>query len=161
MVKMLFAIISLSIISGRVCGQQQDPVSMRAQMNAADQQQSAADTTLYKTPLKTYQQYYSAFTGNNSKSLVASCTDSLKQKRTDGANPSDQDYINIDAQLAQAGFSNFQLLSFTFTVDPKRPKITFHYSCSKGQGTVKEQVTLTMVDTSSGWKIDAIDSIEK
>lgn len=141
--------------------QQQNPDDMQNQMNSADQPQSAGTTTLYKTPLKTYQIYYAAFTGGHSKNSADCYTSAFRQKEFDGATPADQDYLNIDSKIAQLGNSNFQLLSFVFTPDSKKPKITFLYSSSRGQVTMKEQMVLTMVDTAFGWKIDAIENVEK
>lgn len=65
-----------------------------------------------------------------------------------------------DGQGSDAAETNFTVLSFVFTTNAAKPKVTFLYSCLRGQITIKEQITLTMIDTAAGWKIDAVDNQE-
>ena len=98
MKRLLLAVCFFAIILAALA-QQQDPTEMQNQMNAADQPQSAVNAPLFKTPLKTYQQYYTAFTNANFKVMASCYTDTFKSNEFDGHNPTDQDYINMANKL--------------------------------------------------------------
>lgn len=153
----------LFLLSGTatLLAQQQDPASMQTQMNAADQLQSSALTTSYKTPFKTYQLYYTAYTTNKTKELLACYTPALKAKTLDGAPATDEYFSQVDAKMASFGSPTFRLLAFLYAGNAQRATINFTVSYTLQQDTRKEQITLVMVDTNDGWKIDDIASTEK
>ena len=141
---------------------QQTAQQIQDQMNAADAPQSAANTVTYKTPLKTYQAYYSKWTTGSAKALFDCYTSALQQNELDGnPYPTDDQFNQIGNQILQDGYSNFQVTYFIFASDPQRPTVTVTITSTDSQHQLrKEQLVMTMLDTAAGWKIDVLTATE-
>jgi hypothetical protein len=158
MVKTLFFIFA-SVLAAYVSAiaEQQDPAEMQAQMHAADQQLSHADAIDYKTPLKTFNKYFASLQSFDFKAHLDCFTDNGKSAQLDGESPTDAVLNQRAALAAQENYSDTRLDSFLFHTDSIRPQITVIISALKNQTRSSEKVTLTLIDTSKGWKIDGED----
>jgi hypothetical protein len=148
----LMTAILLQCAIGRA--QQQTPQEMQSQMALADSLQSMANTSVYKTPLKTFQKYYDNSKIPNLVEVFACMTERLRSEILQNQTPSNEELAVWSAQAQQSQFSNITLDLFIFTPNPQRPKITVLTSGTEKGVRVTEQIILLFIETSSGWKID-------
>ena len=141
--------------------QTQSPAAMQAQEAAADAQVSTSGTATYPTPYKLFQRFYAAVSGTSSTTLYALFTKNALNSAFDNDPPTTQaQFAAIDAGDVAAADADFTLISFVFTPDPKRPKVTTVITYtrkdpnSSGRLGIKETNELTLIDTGMGWMID-------
>lgn len=127
---------------------------MQNQMNLADLPVSATNTNLYKTPLKTFQKYFDNLKTPDFKEYLNCLTEEARKEELEGETPTDAELSSRSAQAGQDGFSQVTLESFIFTANVYKPKIKVLISSLKNQVKKTEEITLTMIDTADGWKID-------
>jgi hypothetical protein len=137
---------------------QQTTAQIQAQEAAANAPQSAATTSTNETPWQTFQQYYAAWTSGGAKALFQCYTPTFQATELDGQPmPTDAQFTAIGNQMLQRGYSNFQIIGFVFTANAQKPAITVTISENDPQNNLrKEQLSIVMVDTPSGWLINCV-----
>jgi len=136
----------------------QSPASIQQQEALADSQKSASINPTYATPFQVFQAFYASVQANSSKATFACLTPNCISNMFGASAPSsDADYANLDTKMNQQE-RNYTLISFIFTANNKSPEIAVGYKCTRtinGQDSLSvEHVTLTLIDTNTGWKID-------
>jgi hypothetical protein len=143
---------------------QQSQQSIQQQEAAANSELSASGSSAtYSTPYHLFQAYYAGVTGTSTAAMYACFDQNALNSAFQGSPPTTSaQFAAMDAGNAQRNPRGYVLQSFYFTADPKSPKITasFTFTVNNPQNaaqplTIPVTDTLTLIDTPSGWMIDA------
>ena len=158
----LYAILLISAAARfTAMSQTQSPEQIAQEQAKAAAQHSATSNATWTTPLDTFNAYFSAEQANDWASTFALLTSHCISSIFGDSPPATaNDFATLRARTDQ-NESAFSLLSFYYTQSPARPRISASYRCVaqiSGQATtLTRSVTLTLVDTGQGWKIDQCD----
>jgi hypothetical protein len=130
---------------------------MAAQMAAADTRQSPADTTAFKTPLKTFQRYLDRINAIDFPNVLDCFTQAGKASHFETTDFTPQEIQEITAKIQADGFSPGTVVYFLYQDIGEKTKITARISSTKETTSSIEELAFILVDTPSGWKIDALE----
>lgn len=142
---------------------QQTPAQIQQQKTLADQMPVAAATAEFRTPLKTFETYYSLIVGV-SASEFRCLTPNAMQKWFGKETLSEAGLAQMRADDVLRDETDHVLIEFRYLgTDPNKPKVTFgwryNYKDNDGQRIeAVERQELTFVRTDTGWKIDLVNA---
>jgi predicted phosphoribosyltransferase len=160
MVNQMKTIVSTMLVSLFVAtsalGQSQTAAEMQQQIDVAALRVTSSSSSAFRTPLETYQKFYTALTTTRVRDLLRCFSDAGRQRLLgEGVGePSEQQIAVIENEMSQEAYANHTVLVIRFIDHPQNPNLIFTMSSKQGQLLITEEIHLKMVDTDAGWKID-------
>ena len=158
-------LIVLSLAAISVAEQpKQTAEQIQLQKASADQMPVSSAPAEFRTPLKTFEAYYSSVIGGPASKFR--CLTPLAMKEWFGVDSlADEVVQRLRADNLLRDEKDHVLVEMRFTSNPTRPKIllrwSYNYKDPDGKRIpILEGQELTFVRTDLGWKIDLVETVE-